>query len=207
MKTCPICLTEFTPKYNSTQKTCNNIRCAIEQVNINKEKKADKEKKAFSKAARKDKMELNRNDLRWQHKLTQAAFNKMRVLEELQWFADKGLEPTCISCGKPKGNDTFCCGHFKTRAAQGNLRYDRKNTYLQHNQRCNMRMSGDIEGTKTTRGYKNGLRERFGAVEGQLIIDYCDSHTETKKWSTDELETLRAKFNKRIRELQRGGIE
>jgi len=64
-------------------------------------------------------------------------------------------------------------------------------------------MSGDMEGTKTTRGYKNGLRERVGAAEGQLIVDYCDSHTETKKWTCDELEGLRAQFNQRIRELQR----
>ena len=72
------------------------------------------------------------------------------------------------------------------------------------NRRCNSGLSGDIAGTKTTRGYLNGLRERFGQQEGQSIIDYCESHTEAKKWTCDELERLRKQFNKRIRELTKG---
>ena len=198
MRKCPICKDKFTPMYNTTQKTCNKIKCAIEQVDRDKAKKAVKDKKAASK----DKRELNRNTLKWQHDQTQKAFNRMRVLEELQWFKENGLEPSCISCGKELGGDAWCCGHFKTRGAQGNLRYDRVNTYLQHNQRCNMRLSGDIEGAKNRRGYKKGLLIRFGKERGQEILDYCESHTEVKKWTCDELEGMRAEFNKRIRELK-----
>ena len=125
--------------------------------------------------------------------------NKLRVLQEKQWFKERGLEPTCISCGKP--NMDWCCGHFKTRGAQPELRYDPKNTFLQCNRYCNMALSGNIEGNKNTRGYKQGLIERFGD-EGQEILDYLDSPHDIKKWTWQELEELRTEINKKIRELE-----
>lgn len=159
------------------------------------EQEAKKERKDSRKAVR----ELNRKDVQWQLKQTQPAFNKMRVLEELAWFEERGLEPECISCGKK--NMDWCCGHFKTRGAQSNLRFDRKNTFLQCNRYCNMGLSANIEGTKTTRGYKKGLLERFGEEEGQEIIDYCETHTEPHKWTCEELEEMRAEFNRIARGL------
>ena len=39
-----------------------------------------------TKANRKALRELNRKDRRWQHKKTQIAFNRMRVLEEMESF-------------------------------------------------------------------------------------------------------------------------
>ena len=165
--------------------------------------KVGKEKREAGKASRAATKAAKKKDLRWQHKVTQAAFNKMRVREELLWFRDRGLTPTCISCGNPLGGDQWCCGHFKTRGAQSGLRYDRRNTFLQHNRRCNMMLSGDIEGTKTTRGYKQGLRDRFGEEEGQAIIDYCQVNVAPIKWQWEVLEKNRAEYLKQTRELQR----
>lgn len=164
--------------------------------------KAKREHTKARKAVRKENRDLKRRDLRYQHKLTQPVFNKMRVLEELIWFAERGQEPTCISCAKPLGGDQWCCGHFKTRGAQSGLRYDRKNTFLQHNYKCNMNMSGDIAGTKTTRGYKQGLLDRFGETDGQAIIDHCETNTKPVKWAWQDLEQFRAECNARIRELE-----
>ena len=64
-----------------------------------------------------------------------------------------------------------------------------------------MMLSGDIEGSKTTRGYKKGLLDRFGEVEGQKIMDYCEQNSSPVKWTWEELEKMRADFNARIREL------
>ena len=66
-----------------------------------------------------------------------------------------------------------------------------------------MMLSGDIEGTKTTRGYKQGLIDRFGEEEGQSIIDYCQINVEPIKWQWEVLEKMRAKYLKQTRELQR----
>jgi len=150
-----------------------------------------KEVKANKKAV----IELDRKTLKWQHKQTQSVFNKLRRLQELKWFSDRGLEPLCISCQKPIGNDQWCNGHFKSVGAKGSLRYDFKNSYLQHNRNCNMAKSGDIE------GYKKGLVARFGEDEGASVIDYCETHNEIVKYTWQDLESLRSEFNKKIREL------
>lgn len=162
-------------------------------------KRKHKEEKAKTLAK---KREFYANDLPHQKKLTQASFNKMRVLQELKWFKDRGIEPTCISCGRPLGNDQWCCGHFKTVGAFPELRYDPMNTYLQHNRNCNMGLSGDINGTKKTHGYTAGIKIRFGEDEGQKILDYLESPREHKKYNCKELIEIRKAFNEEVRRLQ-----
>ena len=152
-------------------------------------------------ATRKDKREFNRKDTAWQHKQCKTVFNRMRVLEERLWFKKRDLEPECISCGKK--NMDWCCGHFKTVGAQSNLRYDRMNTYLQCNRYCNLGLSGNIAGNKTTRGYRAGLLERFGHDVGRRVIDYCESHTEAYKWDWLEMEEWRKTWSARIREIEK----
>jgi len=170
-----------------------------DKANAKQASKAKKVQAESKKANSKALKDYNRKDIRWQHKQTQPRFNKMRVLQEIAWFEDRGLAPVCISCGKP-GMD-WCAGHFKTRGSQGNLRYDASNVFLQCNRYCNMGLSGNIEGNKTTRGYKQGLLDRFGEERGREIIDYCESNNDTIRWDWEVLEKMRAGFNARIREL------
>jgi len=146
----------------------------------------------------KEKAKHYANDLPRQKKLTQEVFNKLRKLQEYKWFADRGLDPECISCGKK--NMDWCCGHFKTVGSQGSLRYDVKNTYLQCNMYCNKSLAGNINGNKTTRGYIAGLVERFGEEEASKIIQYCEKDR-IKKWSCEELIEMRKKMNVEIRLL------
>ena len=145
-------------------------------------------------------VKLNQRTLSWQEKETQKAFNKMRKAEELLWFQTHQLEPTCISCGKPKGNDVWACGHFKTQDGNSRLRYDRANTYLQHNRRCNSDLSEDIYGTSSTHGYLEGLKLRFGDQGGQQIIDYCEANTHPIKRTCEELQQMRKEFNQCYRD-------
>lgn len=181
---------------NTLQACCFEPLCALAVVR----QKAEKVRKDQEIQWKNDRLELDRSKLSWQHAQTKTSFNRMRVLEEKVYFAKIGKELECISCGKK--NMDWCCGHLKTVGAQGNLRYDRKNTYLQCNKYCNKSLSGNIEGNKNTRGYKQGLRDRFGEEEGNKIIEYCETHTEVKKWTREEIEALRKECNKRIRELE-----
>ena len=96
----------------------------------------------------------------------------------------------------------WCCGHFKTRGAQSNLRYDKNNTFLQCNRYCNMGLSGNISGDKNTRGYIQGLFDRFGKRRAQEIIDYCETETSPRKFTGLELESMRKEFNKQIKMLE-----
>lgn len=185
-KKCRSCPEMFTP-YNSMTKVCSP-GCALALVRADADKK---ESKTNKKAVR----DLNRRDLKWQHKQTQPVFNRLRVLEEIKWFEDRGLIPTCISCQNPLGGDQWCCGHFKTVGSNGRLRYDKKNTYLQHNHNCNMSRSGDIE------GYKRGLIERF--PNGAEIIDYCETNNSPMKRTWQDLESMRESFNESIRHMDK----
>ena len=175
-----------------------SFESAVQYGNKNKAKGAEIVRKASDKKHAARKKEFKLSDITHQHKLTQASFNRLRVLQEKKWFADRGLEPECISCGKQ--NMDWCCGHFKSRGAQGNLRYDEKNTYLQCNRYCNMALSGNISGNKTTRGYVAGLFVRFREAS-KSIIDYCESNTTVKKWTGEELQEMRKQFYKQIKEL------
>lgn len=160
----------------------------------------EQRKRAVAKReARKGVRELNRRDMRWQHKQTQKSFNRMRVLQELRWFKGKGLEPECISCGKK--NMDWCNGHFKTVGSQGALRYDEYNTYLQCNRYCNLGLSGNINGNKNTRGYLVGLSERFGPDKAAEIIEYCEKDR-VASWNWEDLEQFRAECNVEIRRLE-----
>lgn len=190
MPRCKVCKDKFEARF-FLQKACLKPACLAEWSKQDREVKEDKKHKAKKK-------EFNINDIKHQHKLTQPIFNKMRVLEEKLWFTSRGLEPECISCGKT--NMDWCCGHFKTRGSQGNLRYDRKNTYLQCNRYCNMGLSGNISGNKNTRGYIQGLHDRFGD-EAKEIIDYCENNTQVKIYTGEELERMRKEFNKQIKDL------
>jgi len=163
--------------------------------------KAQRNQKAVERDNSKALKEYNRRDVRWQHKKTQPAFNKMRKLQELKWFSDRGLEPLCISCALPLRDDQWCCGHFKTVGSNGLLRYSEINTYLQHNKNCNMSLSGNIEGSNGTIGYKKGLVKRFGEDEGLAIIEYCETNNHIKKWEWQELDDMRKEFNAKIRAL------
>ena len=154
---------------------------------------------AKKKVHAKRKREYYANDLPKQKALTQTVFNKLRKLQEFKWFADRGLEPECISCGKT-GMD-WCCGHFKTVGAHPELRYDERNTYLQCNKYCNSSLSGNINGNKTSRGFLVGVFERFGQIEGGKIIDYCNDYHKSKKWTCGELIEMRRLMNIEIKEL------
>jgi len=163
---------------------------ALKERQIKKVKQVAKnEVKANSKAVR----ELNRKSIKWQHKQTQPVFNKLRRLEELKWFSDRGLEPVCISCQKTLGNDQWCNGHFKSVGANGRLRYDFMNSYLQHNHNCNQQKSGDAG------NYEKGLVVRFGEVKGREIISYCEENNKPLKLSWQEIEGLRKEFSNKIK--------
>lgn len=206
MPKCRYCKKEFQPRHSTTERECSP-QCSYNYLTKTKQgRKAFNSSKAKLPAikkteARKAKRELDRNTLSWQFKKTQIAFNKMRRLQELKWFQDRNQEPECISCGKTKMD--WCCGHFVTAGSSTNLRFEEKNTFLQCNRYCNMGLSGNRKGNKTTRGYEQGLRDRFGEIEGNEVIDWCETNQhKTRKFTCEELEKMRAEFSAAARKIE-----
>ena len=197
MAKCKICKAKFEAKY-FLQKTCFEPKClaAWSKLDMQSKNSTTKKVKAIEvKANKKAVVELNKRSLKYQHKLTQPEFNKLRRLQEFKWFSERGLEPVCISCQKPLGNDQWCNGHFKSVGSNGRLRYDFANSYLQHNKNCNSSKSGDAV------NYEKGLIIRFGEEKGREIISYCEENNKPLKRSWQDIEALRRDFNKQIKEL------
>lgn len=184
-KTCAICEEPFTPTYNTTQRTCAPA-CAIVYA---RNKKREKQRKEATKAVK----TLKQQDIRHQHKLTQAAFNRLRILQEFKWYRDHDQEPRCISCGKT--NMDWCAGHYKTVGARSDLRYNPKNVYLQCNFACNCSLSGNL-----TR-YRVGLLNRVGEEAFDELERYLEVRQETN-WTWETLAAFRAQCRKEIKELE-----
>ena len=189
-KRCKHCGKQYTSA-RGMQVVCSPL-CGIALARRKAQEKADKLARAKTKEAK----ERIKRDADWRRE-TQEIFNKMRRLEELLWFKVRGMEPYCISCQLPIGNDQWCCGHFKTRKARPDLAFDRINTYLQHNVRCNQFLSADIE------GYKRGLAIRFGEEEARRILEYCEPVKPDIKRTPEDWKAMKREFRQRIRELEK----
>jgi len=200
-KKCKSCKAMFKP-FSSLAKVCS-MACSLDYIGTEKQKAEAKKARDFDRETKERRAKFKAGDLSHQKKLCQDVFNKLRRLQEFKWFSDRGIEPTCISCGKPKGGDQWCNGHFKTVGAQSGLRFDPINSYLQHNRHCNRALSGDIYGTKHTHGYIQGLKNRFGEEEALRIIEHCETNTETVKWTCEQLEAMRKEWNAEIRKLEK----
>jgi len=189
---CPVCKQPAELRINL--KLFCSFDCAAKWGQSQAEKVKAKKQKEFNAETRRRKLAI-KSDTDWKNE-TQDLFNKMRRLEELLWFKERGIEPYCISCQLPLGNDQWCCGHFKTRKARPDLAFDRRNTYLQHNVNCNKHLSGDIA------GYKDGLAFRFGDEEARQIIEYCEVRQETPKRTPEEWMAMKKEYSAEIRRLQ-----
>ena len=195
MPRCKICRDKFDVRF-FLQKTCFDPVCLDKWTKQDRAKKVTTLDKVKAIEVRKNKKalnDLNKKSLKWQHKQTQPVFNKLRRLQEFKWFSDRGLEPVCTSCGKPLGNDQWCNGHVTSVGSNGRLRYDFMNSYLQHNNRCNKNLSGDVD------NFKKGLIIRFGEEEGIAIVDYCETNNSPIKRTWQDIEQMRKEFNLQIK--------
>ena len=182
-KICKECKKQFQP-INSLQVVCN-MGCAMKWARV---KNAKKEKKENRKA----KLEYDKNDYRKQFKLTlEAAKALCRILDDGK---------PCISCGTGK-DVQYAAGHYKSAGAHPELALDIRNLHRQCNRYCNCGLSGNIEGTKTTHGYKAGLINRYG----QWIIDYLEAYHPPKNYTCDDLIQMRKEFNAEIRYIEKHG--
>ena len=136
--------------------------------------------------------------------LTQDEYNRWIKLEEIYRCQQLGIQPECISCGKSwteANNSDFACGHHKTRGARSDLAMDTRNTWLQCNNRCNSKLSGNITGQMGTRGYKEGLRIILGD-DFDKTMAYLDKHKIQPKYSNEDYKRCRKWLSARNRKLK-----
>lgn len=116
----------------------------------------------------------------------QRAFNAM-IRER-----DKHLP--CISCGRPNdGLHQRHAGHYKPTGSNPALRFEPDNCHAQCSI-CNNHLSGNLV------PYRMNLIARIGLAR----VEWLEGPHEPAKWSSEQLEAMKAHFRAEVRRMQKG---
>jgi hypothetical protein len=179
LKTCKICKLPFEPK-NSLQVVCleNGFKCAIEHANIKRDKKVAKDKLNAARELKQAKEAIK--PLKYWADKAQKVFN--------QWIVKRDGR-VCISCGTIKPDIQYCAGHYRTRKAASQLRYNEDNVHTQCNNYCNLKNSGNIE------NYRPALIAKIGQERHDALIN----NNEIKRWTKEECKEIERKYKKLLK--------
>ncbi len=117
----------------------------------------------------------------------QRAFN-----EAVRW-RDRLAGHACISSGRAldwSGNGTDC-GHYRSVGSAPHLRFNEDNAHAQ-SKHDNQYKSGNAV------DYRIGLIARIGLAR----VEALESDNTPRKWTHDELRTMKAEFQRMVRELK-----
>ncbi len=171
-KKCKSCGEVFQPE--RYLQPCCSISCAIALARAQKEKNIKKKRVEFKRV-------FLANDKPHQKKLAQKAFNRFIRLR------DKN-EP-CISCQRHH-NGRYHAGHFRTTGAAPQLRFNELNTNKQCSV-CNLHLSGNLI------AYRANLINKIGVEK----VEWLESEHDVKKYTLDELISIKKKYLKKCREM------
>ena len=166
---------------------------AYSKRNIQKGRKLrEKAHRAERKQHKRESREIKSKNYSYQFDLTKKAAQKLANRLD----AHLG----CICCDAPRGSAQFCGGHAKSAGAHPEMALDLRNIHGQRNSLCNKHKSGNWSGDKHSRGYRQGLIDRYG----QALVDYLESYHPPAKRTCEELEALRKVYYAEIRRLESG---
>lgn len=180
-KTCRVCKAKYTPQ-RPLQSVCTPL-CAI------KKSEQDRLKKAAKEATRK----------RVEHRKEKEAARPLKFYEEKaqnainRWIVhgrDKDLP--CISCGTIKPTIQYAAGHYRTRKAANQLRYNEDNIHKQCNSYCNRHLSGNIA------NYRPALIAKIGQERHDALIN----NHEAKRWTKEECLEIERTYKNKLKDLQ-----
>jgi hypothetical protein len=138
------------------------------------------------------KLEYRRNDYSHQFQLTKKA--AQALANELD------RDRPCICCDEPRGNAQFCGGHAKSAGAHPELALDLRNIHGQRNALCNQNKSGNWAGDKHSKGFRQGLIDRYGIG----IIEYLESYHSPRRLTCADFIAMRKEFAAETRRLKQG---
>ena len=172
-KKCKSCREKFQPERQFQE--CCSIPCAIKFAVVKRKKKEDREHRERKRGLK---------PISHWFKETQKVFNEfIRVRDSLR---------PCISCADLDSPE-WCAGHYRTRGAASQLRFNEDNAHKQCNKNCNESLSGNIE----------NYRPRLIAKIGLARVEALENDNSTRKWEREELEEMRKHYRGRIRELEK----
>ncbi|VVM94630.1 recombination protein NinG [Pseudomonas fluorescens] len=189
-KRCPSCRVMFTPARGG-QAVCGEIECAI--AHGKSEKVQASAKKALADVGRREiKVRKEKLKTRADHlREAQAAVNEYVRLRDAHL--------PCISCDSmPNDNDLMTgsrwdAGHYRSVGACPELRFEPLNIHRQC-VKCNRNLSGNaVE-------YRIRLVLRIGAE----TVAWLEGPHEPRKYTVEEIKTIKAEYRAKTRELKKG---
>ena len=157
-----------------SSKTCGDPICKAELKCQIARKKAEKE----STRARKEKLK-SRND--WLNDV-------QKVFNAYIRARDGNI---CISCGTQSPNIQYCAGHYRSRGAAPQHRFNELNVHSQCNHRCNMQLSGNIV------NYRPALIAKIGLA----AVEALENDNEARHYTIDELIEMKALYKGKLKGL------
>jgi hypothetical protein len=178
-RTCKIHISSFAKSETVYQKRgCCGEECALEFGKLAIQKKHEKVCKAQTKA-RKDKIKTKTE---WLTE-AQAAFNA--------YIRARDHGQGCISCGTNKQGIQYHAGHYRTRKAAPQLRFDEAQVWLQC-ATCNNHLSGNLI------NYRRELLNRIGQAE----VDRIECDNSEARFTIEDAKRIKAEYKAKLAELK-----
>jgi hypothetical protein len=189
LKPCPICRAEYR-QFSSLDPGCSP-ECKAEVRRQRERQKAAKEERRETRAAL-----VKLRTVRDWTKLADAEFAKfIRLRDEFQ---------PCISCGTYdvthalRGGLGWDCGHFRSKGAAPELRYDEANAHKQC-KRCN---GGSNHYARKRQVVSVEYRERLVARIGLAEVERLEGPYEPKRYRIEELTGIRDAYRSKAKHLK-----
>lgn len=174
------CRASFVPSRMGQAVCCP--ACAL----IDAPKNQDKARKAIAQRDRRD-IQVRKEKLksRADHlREAQTAFN--------EWVRLRDADRPCISCGRHHEGQ-YHAGHYRSVGANPELRFEPLNVWKQCAP-CNAHLSGNLV------NYRISLLQGIGAEK----VEWLEGPHEPRKYTVDEIKTIKAEYRAKTRELKKG---
>ena len=177
---CPICKNSYL-KFNTFQKVCNSIDCAMRWALENQKRKRKKQ-------TRKELREFNESQISYWRDLTQRNLNF--------WIVNcRDILKPCVTCGKKQRFDEYGAkigrwnaSHYKTRGGHPELALCVWNIHKSCSQ-CNHEKSGNII------KYKDTIKDRITAEQ----LDWIHGPHERQNMTIGDYKLLNQEFTRWIK--------
>ena len=186
-RVCPECGKEFTPR-NSMQK-CDSISCAISYA---KKKQEQKDKREAVSAAREKRRDLRERKIALR---TRSEWLDILQVEVNRYVLLRDRNKPCCTCGTTNPAIKYDAGHYRTRGACPELRFELTNIHKQCSVKCNQHGSGmRVE-------YQHFLINKYGKDH----LDWLDGKHPSLKEIFPDIESIKLaiqkqrEINKRLR--------
>lgn len=186
---CKICREWFYPAYSNIYWCCPDHGAEL-AIQLREKEKV----KARAKQLR-DKVHADKNERRRQAKRRQAVKPLSYFSEQAQQafnafirYRDRKLP--CISCGRHHEGQ-YHAGHFRTRGAHPELRFNEDNCHKQCSS-CNNHLSGNLT------EYRPALIEKIGLARFNALME---PHV-LPKWTRENYIQIRDTYRKKLKELK-----